>query len=239
MSGRILTIGTRGSKLALEQAHRVQKGIKDQSRIHIIKTSGDRFKDQPLNQTEDVGFFTKEIENALLSKEIDIAVHSLKDLPTQLAPGLKLAAVMARDEPSDLLLVHPKAVSSDNLIPVKAGATIGASSLRRQALLKTHQPELEPKAIRGNVPTRIKKVTDGEYDAIIISRAGLVRLGINPQPLLAFDLNPAWWTGAAGQGVIAIETRVDDNFAMQSTSVLDDNNTRICTGVERHLLVDF
>jgi hydroxymethylbilane synthase len=239
MPKRTIRIGTRGSKLALHQAQTVQAQLSGSSEIKIIKTSGDRFQEAPLHQQNGIGFFTKEIENELLKDNIDLAVHSLKDLPTSLGPGLVLAAVMPRDAAGDLLLVTPQAHDPSQLIPIKSDCTVGASSLRRQALLKTFRPDLKAKAIRGNVPTRIKKAASGDYDAIILSRAGLIRLAIDPQPLIAFDLNPAKWVCAAGQGVIAVEARADDQTVLAQIKHLDDQDTRQCTQTERNLLVFF
>jgi hydroxymethylbilane synthase len=225
--------------LALEQARRVRESLPGPSEVHVIRTSGDRFQDKPLAEGSNIGFFTKEIEQALLSGTIDVAVHSLKDLPTALAPGLTLGAVLARDESSDVLLARPDSVDPEEDFPLKSGATVGASSMRRQALLKVFRPDLAPAPIRGNVPTRIEKAVRGEYDSIIISRAGLSRLGLDVAPLVAFDLNPHVWVIAPGQGVIAVEAREGDAEVLERLSGLDDQPTRRCVQAERSLLVTF
>lgn len=239
MSGRVLIVGTRGSRLALEQARRVGELLPGPSEIQVIRTSGDRFQDKPLADQSNIGFFTKEIEQELLAGTIDVAVHSLKDLPTALVPGLTLGAVLARDESSDILLARPDSVDSDEDFPLKSGATVGASSMRRQALLKSFRPDLTPSPIRGNVPTRIEKAVRGDYDSIIISRAGLSRLGLDVAPLVAFDLNPYVWIVAPGQGVIAVEAREEDAEVLERLSGLDDQATRECVQAERSLLVAF
>ena len=239
MSGRELIIGTRGSRLAMEQSRRVREKLPGKSRIQVIRTSGDRFQDKPLHEQDGIGFFTKEIEEELLSGKIDLAVHSLKDLPTALAPGLTLGAVLPRDEAGDLLLVQPEAHDKEQDFPVKSGARLGASSLRRQALLRVNRGDVKPEPIRGNVPTRVDKLRNGDFDAIILSRAGLVRLGLEISPLLAFDLNPFRWICAPGQGVIAIEARSDDPEVLERLGDLNHAVTMTCTGAERSLLVTY
>jgi hydroxymethylbilane synthase len=239
MSERILKIGTRGSDLALEQARRVRDGLIGAGELEIIRTSGDRFGDQPLGESTQIGFFTKEIEDALLSGRIDLAVHSLKDLPTTLAGGLALGAVLRRDDPSDVLLVRPERHDADMAIPVKRHSRIGASSLRRQALLKKFGDDLTPVPIRGNVPTRIEKAALGEFDAIILSRAGLERLKSDVEPLLAFELNPRVWPCAPGQATIAVETRARDREVTDRLHELLDQETWDRVHAERSLLAAY
>ena len=236
---RVMIVGTRGSRLALEQARRVQERLPGPSEVRVVRTSGDRFKDKPLHEQGGIGFFTKEIEEELLAGNIDLAVHSLKDLPTALAPGLKLSALLARDGASDVLLAHPDSVDPGKDLSLKSGATVGASSRRRQALLKAFRPDLAPKPIRGNVPTRIEKAIRGEYDSIVVSRAGLSRLALEVDPLVAFDLNPRVWVVAPGQGVIAVEVREGDAEIEDRLPGLDDQETRTCVQAERSLLVTF
>ena len=243
MSGT-LKIGTRGSQLALAQARRVQSAFSQPSQIEIIRTSGDRFRDQPLGKDNPVGFFTKEIEQVLSSQQIDMAVHSLKDLPIETPAGLVLAALLARDDPGDMLLCAPQALDDtqpdptqgDQTLPLRAGATIGASSLRRGALLTHYRSDLHRSPIRGNVPTRVQKVIDGDYDAIILSRAGLVRLQFDVAPLVAFDLNPRCWPPAPGQAVIAVEIRDENQVLHKNLDDLDHKQTRRAVECERGLL---
>ena len=239
MPGRVLIVGTRGSRLAREQTRRVTGRLPGEARVQVIKTSGDRFKDQKLGEQAGVGFFTKEIEQELLSEKIDLAVHSLKDLPTALPPGLVLAAVLERDDAGDVLLVRPGALEHERDLPLKANSTVGASSMRRQALLGAFGGELQPVPIRGNVPTRVEKCVRGDCDAVILARAGLARLGLEGDPLLAFDLNPRRWICAPGQGVIAVEAREGDREALERLSGLEHAPTRACVDVERRLHVVF
>jgi hydroxymethylbilane synthase len=236
---RELIVGTRGSDLALVQTRRVRAGLPGPSRELPITTSGDRFQNVPLHEVGGAGVFTKEIEDRLRSGEIDVAVHSLKDLPTRIAEGMVLAALLARDDPSDVLLVHPDALAAERAIPVADGCTVGASSLRRQALLGRHAPHARAVAIRGNVPTRVDKARRREVGALLLARAGLARLGLEVAPLVAFDLNPAGWVCAPGQGVIAVEVRADDLAARARLAALDHAETRACAEAERELLHAF
>lgn len=239
MSERELVVGTRGSRLALEQTRRVREALPGPSRELVIRTSGDRFQEVPLHEAGAVGFFTKEIEDQLRAGSIDLAVHSMKDLPTRLADGLTLAALLLRDDPGDILLVRPDALAEGRPIPMAPGRVVGASSLRRQALLGTWAPDLGTRPLRGNVPTRIDKARSGECDAIVLARAGLARLGLEVAPLLAFELNPRAWICAPGQAVIAVETRADDAETVARVTTLDHGPTRTCVEVERRLLQDY
>ncbi len=234
-----LRIATRGSRLALEQAERVKELLPSRSHLVIVRTSGDRFKEAPLGEGGGIGFFTKEIEQALLDGRADLAVHSLKDLPVEPAPGLCLAAVLERDSASDLLLLRREKLDESRQFPLAAGARVGASSRRRRALLGNLRPDLESVPVRGNVPSRVEKARRGEVDALIVSRAGPVRLGLSVEPLLAFDLNPAFWVGAPGQGVIALEARRDDRRALELAASLEHGPTRSCVDLERRLLKIF
>jgi hydroxymethylbilane synthase len=236
---RELIVGTRGSDLALAQTRRVRAALAGPSREVLITTSGDRFQQVALHEVGGVGLFTKEIEERLRARVIDVAVHSLKDLPTRVAEGLTLAALLARDDPSDVLLVHPGALAEGRELPLADGRTVGASSLRRQALLAVHAPQAKAVAIRGNVPTRVDKARRREVDALLLARAGLVRLRLDVAPLLAFDLNPAGWVCAPGQGVIAVEVRADDGEARARLAPQDDALTRACAEAERALLHAF
>ncbi|MDD5309598.1 MAG: hydroxymethylbilane synthase [Deltaproteobacteria bacterium] len=236
MNGRTLIVGTRGSALALWQARLVRASLPGPSEEHVVRTSGDMFADRPLADSSNVGFFTKEIEECLLGCRIDLAVHSLKDLPTALAPGLTIAAHLAREAPGDVLLVKRELVDESRPIPLADGARVGASSLRRQALLGLYSPATVPKPIRGNVPTRVAKAVSGEVDGLILARAGLSRLRLDVSPLAAFDLNPTRWVGAPGQGVIVVETRADDRDAVARVATLDDPDARDAAQAEREQL---
>jgi hydroxymethylbilane synthase len=239
MFERVLAIGTRGSDLAVEQARRVRAGVTGPAELRVIQTSGDRFADKPLGEATQIGFFTKEIEEELLGGRIDIAVHSLKDLPTTLAPGLELGAVLARDDPADVLLLRPDRHAPGRRVPVQEGSRVGASSLRRQALLKMFAGDLVPTPIRGNVPTRVRKAINGETDAVILSRAGLERLKLDVSPLLAYELNPRIWTCAPGQATIAVEIRDGDNETRDRLSNLHDEETWAAVQAERSQLASY
>jgi hydroxymethylbilane synthase len=239
MPDRVLRIGTRGSALALKQADLVIKGLAGPGEIVVIRTSGDRFTDQPLGERNPVGFFTKEIEDELLAGKIDLAVHSLKDLPVAPAPGLAFGALLERDEPNDVLLVRAAALDRSAEIPVMKGAKIGASSRRRQALMGMYRPDLEMLPIRGNVTTRLRKAAAGDYDAILLSRAGLSRLALDTAGLPAFDMNPGRWPVAPGQAVIAVEARADDEEARRRVAALNHAETAAVVNAERGLLHAF
>ena len=239
MAGRVLTIGTRGSALALEQARRVRVRLAGVNDLRVVHTGGDRFSESPLGDQNPAGFFTREIEDELLRGRIDLAVHSLKDLPVRLAPGLAFGATLPRDDPADLLLVRPEAHEPGDRLPLKKGAIIGVSSQRRSALLRLFRPDVSIMPIRGNVPTRVDKVRGGDFDAILLSRAGLERLTLEVYPLIAYQLNPRRWPGAPGQGVIAVEVREDDSEVTRQVSAMNDPATALGVHAERSLLAAF
>jgi len=234
-----ITIGTRGSDLALWQARETAKLLPCESRLEIIKTSGDRFLDIPLQGRVDKGFFTKEIEAQLIEGKIDVAVHSLKDLPTVQPPGLEIGAYLPRAPYADLLLIHPDWHEPGAMVPLKPGCRTGATSLRRQCLLKTFAPDVEAAFLRGNVPNRIQKCKNGEYGAIILARAGVQRLNLDLSPLHVYELNPEWWLPAPGQGAIAIQARMNDEDTFGEISKIDHKSTREAIEIERHLLASY
>ena len=232
---RTLRIGTRASALALWQAHHVEsliKGVKDAPAVELvhIKTEGDVRTDVPLWALKGKAFFTKEIDRALLSGEVDLAVHSLKDLSTVLEPGLELAATLTREDPRDALL----SLTGARLADLPAGARVGTSSLRRRAFLKRARPDVTLLELRGNVPTRIERLKKGDYDAIILAAAGLKRLGLesNVSELLATDEFPS----AVSQGVIGVCCRSNDAETLKWLRPLDDRAARLATTAERALL---
>ncbi len=231
-----LKIGTRGSTLALFQANQVKAALAVPAEINIIRTSGDRFQDAALHQQGGQGFFTREIEDALTEGRIDMAVHSLKDLPVELAPGLCLGAILSRESTSDILLVRPEAVDQSRPLALAAGVRVGTSAMRRRALLRCFRPDLRAVPMRGNVPTRIKKAILGHCDALILARAGLNRLRTNPAPLVLFELNPERWICAPGQGAVAVEARAHDSPVLEVLAPLDHAHTRACVTLERELL---
>ncbi|MBI3676336.1 MAG: hydroxymethylbilane synthase [Proteobacteria bacterium] len=224
-----LRIGTRGSKLARFQAELVQRLLKENAGIAcelvIVKTSGDRILDRPLADAGGKGLFTKELEEALLRQEIDLAVHSMKDVPVQIPAGLKIAALLPREDARDAFL-SPKAKTLQDL---SKGAVIGTSSVRRKAQVMRARPDLEIRLLRGNVDTRLAKLDAGTFDAILLAMAGLKRLGLAARVTSILPL--VSWLPALAQGAIGIETR-DDNVAKQ-VAPLNDETTAIALACER------
>ena len=233
--GRTVRIGTRASALALWQAREVAARIAAQPAapavelVHI-RTSGDQQVDVPLWQVGGRAFFTREIDRALLAAEVDVAVHSLKDLPTQLDEGLVLAALLPRADPRDALVSRSGAV----LAQLPAGARIGTSSLRRRAFLARLRPDAVPLELRGNVPTRIERLQRGEYDAIVLAAAGLARLDL-AQHVSEF-LSPESFPPAVSQGVIGVCARSGDTETQRLLVALDDREARLAAAAERALL---
>jgi hydroxymethylbilane synthase len=226
----LINIGSRGSQLALWQAHWIQGRLEqlgEQCRIEIIKTTGDKITDVALSQVGSKGLFTKEIEEALLAGAIDIAVHSLKDMPTELPAGLTLAAIPEREDPRDALVGRA-------LEELPQGARIGTGSLRRSAQLRARRPDLKIEDIRGNVDTRLRKLDEGRYDAIVLAAAGLRRLGLEYRITEVF--NPGVMCPAVGQGALAVETRDDGGPAFQIAQRLEHPEIRAAVTAERAVL---
>lgn len=248
MEKQKIIIGSRGSDLAIWQANHVkdtlEKKLKIDCSIKIIKTSGDVFLEKSLQQSTDKGFFTKEIEEELLAQKIDLAVHSLKDLPTFMPQGLHLSAVSARAAVADLLLVHADALPKDfhkkkDSLPLKAAAVVGATSLRRQSLLHKFLPSAQTKLLRGNVPGRIRKLREKQYDAIILAEAGLQRLQLDIRDLHVFRLNPSLWIPAPAQGILGLQCRSQDKFITQATQSIHCVFSSEAAFIERELLRRF
>lgn len=226
----MLTIGSRGSQLALWQARWIQArltGFGVESRIEIIHTTGDKITDVALSKVGTKGLFTKEIEEALLSGAIDLAVHSLKDMPTDLPDGLTLSAIPEREDPRDALVGR-------SLSQLAQGAKVGTSSLRRAAQLRAIRPDLQLENIRGNVDTRLRKLDEGQYDAIVLASAGLRRLGCENRITEYFD--PDVMCPAVGQGALAVETRADGGPVQEIAKRLDHRESRIAVTAERAVL---
>ena len=233
---RQLVIGSRGSKLALWQAEHARDRLAGfDARIEVIKTTGD-VKSDPLSVIGGKGVFTKELEDALLDRRIDIAVHSLKDLPTVLPEGLTITAICKREDPRDALVVGSHTdFDSVALDKLPWGTIVGTSSPRRLAQLRSWRgDELVIKDLRGNVDTRIRKLDEGQYDAIILATAGLVRLGLEDR--ISLRIPVSHMLPAVGQGAIAIETRSDDEFAIEATGRLDHRETHLACSAERAFL---
>jgi hydroxymethylbilane synthase len=238
-----LRIGTRGSPLArvqaalavatLEQAHPelAEPGALE---IVAIRTSGDRLADRPLAELGGKGLFCKELEAALLERRIDLAVHSMKDLPTWLPEGLVIGAILEREDPRDVLLTRNATALDDlGLDALERGAVIGSGSLRRKAQLLQHRPDLEVVGFRGNVETRLRKLAAGEVDATLLALAGLKRLGIDPGGTV---LSPEVMLPAVAQGAIGIECRADDDRTRALLAAIDHPGTSVCVRTERALL---
>ena len=228
-------IGTRGSKLALWQANYIADCLRKQYpdltvELKQITTTGDKILDVPLAKIGGKGLFTKELENEMLSGTIDLAVHSLKDMPTELPEGLTLAAITERIASGDALVSN--LFSSLQALP--KGARVGTSSLRRKAQLLAYRPDLIISDLRGNVDTRLKKLDDGEFDAIVLAAAGLKRLGWEKR--IAEILDTKVCLPAVGQGALAIETRADDQAILDLLAFLNDEETRVTTTAERAFL---
>ena len=228
-----LRIGSRGSQLALWQAHHIKALLErhgHQIEIEIIKTTGDRITDVALAQVGTKGMFTKEIEEALSGNRVDLAVHSLKDLPTEIPADFEIVAITTREDARDVFC----SVKYNDVEELPARARVGTSSLRRQAQLKALRPDLDIHPLRGNVDTRLRKLEAAEYDAIILAAAGLNRLG--KRECIRQVLPAKLMCPAAGQGALAIEIRKDDSTVRQHILFLDDDAARRTTTCERALL---
>ncbi|MGO9775717.1 MAG: hydroxymethylbilane synthase [Terracidiphilus sp.] len=228
-----LRIGSRGSQLALWQANHIAALLRGQGHkveIEIIKTTGDRLQEVTFAQVGSKGMFTKEIEEALADGRVDLAVHSLKDLPTELPELFALAATPPRVDPRDVFV----SVKYENLAALPEGAHVGTSSQRRRAQLKAVRPDIEAVEFRGNVDTRLRKLAEGQVDAILLAAAGLDRL--DKTKWVRERLEPKEFCPAAGQGALGIETRKDDVATMAAVAFLDDAATRFAVTVERSAL---
>jgi len=240
-AGRLLRIGSRGSDLALWQARHIASRLKVQTELVVIRTAGDQIQHVSLNKVEGKGFFTKEIETALMSGQIDVAVHSYKDLPIDEPPGLEIAAVPARGPVRDVVVTSDMAQRSVRLWGLREGSRVGTSSLRRKAQILSRRPDLALVDLRGNVPTRVAKVASGALDAVVLAEAGVVRLNIGAQahavvisPIEVSDVCPA-----PAQGALAIQIRCDDAWTRAEVQPLDDPPTVRAIEVERKLLARF
>jgi hydroxymethylbilane synthase len=232
-----LRIGTRGSPLALAQAHMVRgllaaaHGIEpERIALEVIRTTGDRIQDRPLAEAGGKGLFTKELEEALIDRRVDLAVHSAKDMPTLLPPGLSIAAALPREDARDVFISRI-AASFAGLAP---GARVGTASLRRQAQVKRLRPDLQVVSFRGNVETRLRKLDLGEVDATLLALAGLNRLGLAGAATAVLGLDD--FLPAVGQGIVAIETRADDDVTRGLLAAIDDAAAVTALAAERAFL---
>jgi hydroxymethylbilane synthase len=232
-----LRIGTRGSPLALAQAHMTRSALaaahgvaEDAIEIMVIRTSGDRIQDRPLSEAGGKGLFTKEIEEALIENRIDIAVHSAKDMPTVLPDGLMLAACLPREDVRDVFISHKARTVRD----LPQGAVVGTASLRRQAMVKRLRPDVSTIVLRGNVETRLRKLEAGEVDAALLALAGLKRLGLAEKATSLLDANE--FLPAVGQGAVTIEARRDDTRTRERLAKVDHADTSVALACERAFL---
>jgi hydroxymethylbilane synthase len=237
MPSAFARIGSRGSPLALAQARAVRERMAsehgvapDAIEIRVIRTSGDAIQDRPLADIGGKGLFTKEIEEALLRNEVDLAVHSAKDMATQLPAGLAIAACLPREDPRDVFVSRV----AETLAELAAGARVGTGSLRRAALVRRLRPDLVTVPLRGNVETRLRKLGEGVADATILALAGLRRLGLNNTATAILDVE--MFPPAVGQGVIAIEARADDDQSRALVEAINDADAAIALACERAFL---
>lgn len=236
---KTLRLGTRGSRLALWQANQVKSELESLGytiEIQIIKTKGDQIQHLSFDKIEGKGFFTKEIEDALLKEEVDFAVHSMKDLPTEQPDGLILAALSERADARDTLLLNPQSAESTEPFRLKPDLTIGTSSARRKANLISLFPDIKIKDIRGNVPTRIQKLKDGGFDGIVLAKAGLDRLELDVSDLVVFHFEPSEFVPAPAQGVLAYQCRKGDSDVVKALRRIHSFDSSDCTNVERKVL---
>lgn len=234
-----LIIGSRGSDLALWQANHVKKQLEElgtQVEIEIIKTQGDEIQHLSFDKMEGKGFFTKEIEEALLQKQIDLAVHSHKDLETTSPDGLQIIAVSERENPSDILLIRKESIDQSQVFNLKLKAVVGTSSARRKTQLLKFRPDTTISDLRGNVPTRIEKLRNQQYDAILVAKAGVDRLNLNLNEFHVEVLNPTEFVPAPAQGVLGLQIRSNDKETAALVSKLNHPQVQQFIAVEREVM---
>ena len=232
-------IGSRGSDLALWQAYFVKSELERLGctvELNIIKTQGDKIQNLSFDKLEGKGFFTKEIEDALLNKSVDLAVHSHKDLETNPPAGLKISCVSKRANPADILLINKNAVDASQKWTLKKGATVGTSSARRKSQMLKHRGDVTINDLRGNVPTRIDKLRQGNYDAILLAKAGIDRLEIDLSEFVEVVLDPSEFVPAPAQGVLGLQIREDDQELHDILQKMNFPDVQQRIGVERKVL---
>ncbi len=236
----VVRIGTRGSELALWQARTVGALLAERTGVGyelvVVHTAGDKDRSRALHELGGSGYFTKELQQALLRGQVDLVVHSLKDLPTVEPEGLALGAVCLREDPSELLLAREEA-RGDGALGLRAGAVVGTSSLRRTAQILSLQPDVEVKALRGNVPTRVRKLKEGAYDAIVLAYAGVHRLGLDLSGLVVRKLSLEQILPAPAQGALGVEVRADDTRIRELVAAVHEPLLAQEVEAERHVLV--
>ena len=234
-----IKIGTRGSKLALWQAEFTRAELARigvDSELVIIKTQGDVVQHLSFDKLEGKGFFTKEIEDALLRGDVDLAVHSMKDLPTSQPEGLVITAVSYRDNPADWLIIRKSALDSGKVFKIREGAVVGTSANRRKAQLTDYRPDVMLKDIRGNVPTRLEKLRAGDFDAIFLAAAGVSRLELDLSDFEVVEMNPREFVPAPAQGVLAWQTNRGDTETRLILKKIHHPEISAVTNVERKVL---
>jgi hydroxymethylbilane synthase len=238
-----LILGSRGSELALAQAQRVRDVLVNDfdvtAEIKVIKTTGDKIDHLSFDKMEGKGFFTKELEEALLAGQIDLAVHSLKDLMTTQPQGLKLGAVGYREDRRELLIIKKESRIDNGVLPVRPGGVVGTSSVRRKCQVAALNSALQVKDLRGNIPTRVKKLREGQYDAIVIAAAGVRRLGLDLSDLEVVCLDPEVFLPAPGQGMLGIQIRSNDGEVETIVGKLGSQKDELEASLERGLLSKF
>jgi hydroxymethylbilane synthase len=235
----LIRIATRGSDLALWQARKVQTQLEHLgvvSELVVIKTKGDEIQHLGFDKMEGKGFFTKEIEQALLDQTADLAVHSHKDLETTSPSGLCIAAVSERASAEDLLLIHPNAHAPNEPYQIAPGTVLGTSSARRKSLVRHFMPTVEVRDLRGNVPTRLNKLKEGQYGAIILAKAGVDRLALDLSDLIAVELPVNEFVPAPAQGVLALQTREDDTWLRELLMNIHTTEVARLVALERNVL---
>lgn len=235
----LIKIGTRGSDLALWQAYFVKSELEKLGcdvELNIIKTQGDKIQHLSFDKLEGKGFFTKEIEDALLSEAVDLAVHSHKDLETNQPEGLEIVAVSDREDPADILLIRKSAVDQSKNLALKEGAVVGTSSARRKSLLNAFRSDIEIKDLRGNVPTRIQKLRDENYDAIVLANAGVSRLKLDLSDFHVERLDPKEFVPAPAQGVLGLQIRANDERVRKVVSQMNNTSVKDLINIERGVL---
>jgi len=239
-----MKIGTRGSDLARTQsgtiAEMVARGLGVETEMVVIKTKGDIITDRPLRELEGSGYFTKELEEALLNGTIDIAVHSFKDMPSENPVGLAIACVSQREDPADLLILNKSSFEPDNgEIPLCKKAIVGTSAVRRETQARAMRADLTIKDLRGNVPTRLRKLSEGQYDAIFLAAAGVKRLGLDLTAFEVIRLKPERFIPSPGQGVLAIQMREDDHNLEAVKKAIHDDIAFSAAMIERGVMARF
>jgi len=234
-----IKIGTRGSRLALWQAEFLKSQLAEigvESELTIIKTKGDKIQDIGFDKMEGKGFFTKEIEDALLRGDVDMAVHSMKDMPTNSPEGLVITAVSYREDPADWLLIRKESVDTNLDLKLKKNAIVGTSSARRKAQMLDFRDDIELRDIRGNVPTRIEKLRQGDFDAVLLAGAGVQRLELDVSDLEVLKFNVREFVPAPAQGVLAFQTCVGDKDTRRILKKIHHSDVAKCTNIERKVL---